>query len=98
MAFVLKVAGVPEPVREYEFAPPRRWRADFAWPDLMIAVEVEGGSWNGGRHVHGDGFERDCEKYNELAARGWRLFRFTGRMVEDGSALAMLERVIGGAR
>jgi len=23
----------PEPEREYRFAPPRRWRFDFAWPE-----------------------------------------------------------------
>jgi len=28
---------------EFVFAPPRRWRFDFAWPAFRIALEVEGG-------------------------------------------------------
>lgn len=31
--------------REYRFFSERRWRADFAFPELMLLVEVEGGIW-----------------------------------------------------
>ena len=74
------------PRREYRFHPTRKWRFDFAEPDAKIAAEIEGGTWSNGRHVRGSGFERDCEKYNQAALLGWRVFRFTGRMVEDGLA------------
>lgn len=30
------------PEREYKFADDRRWRFDFAWPEIKVAVEVEG--------------------------------------------------------
>ncbi len=32
---------------EYPFAkyPGQRWRFDFAWPALMLAVHVNGGAW-----------------------------------------------------
>jgi hypothetical protein len=36
----LRMAGLPDPVEEYRFAPPRRWRFDLAWPERMLAVEV----------------------------------------------------------
>jgi hypothetical protein len=78
--------------REHRFAPPRRWRFDFAWPAQRIALEIEGGSWAGGRHVRGRGYEADCEKYSEAALRGWRVLRATPGMVRDGRALALLER------
>ena len=81
-------AGLPEPEREYRFYPPRKWRLDLAWPPQMIAVEIEGGVWIGGRHVRGVGFEKDLEKYNTAATWGWRLLRYTPAMVEDGRALA----------
>lgn len=79
--------GLPVPVRECRFHPTRRWRFDFAWPSHGLAVEVEGGIYSGGRHVRGKGFEDDCEKYNEAAAMGWTVLRFTGAQVRDGRAV-----------
>ncbi|HEY7313861.1 MAG TPA: hypothetical protein VH643_31215 [Gemmataceae bacterium] len=63
-ASVLQAAGLPPPNREHRFAPPRRWRFDLAWPSLRLALEIEGGTWTGGRHVRGKGYENDREKYN----------------------------------
>lgn len=36
-------AGLPEPVREFRFHPVRGWRADFAWPEHKLLLEIEGG-------------------------------------------------------
>lgn len=94
LVFHLRAAGLPQPVREYVFAPPRRWRYDFAWPEHRLAVEVEGGSWVGGRHVRPKAFEADCEKYAEATLLGWRVLRVTGAMVEDGRALALVQRAL----
>src|SRR5438309_1871690 len=69
--------GLPTPVPEFKFHPSRRWRIDWAFPEQRVALEVEGGVWTGGRHVRGSGYLKDLEKYNELAARGWRLVRTT---------------------
>jgi hypothetical protein len=66
---------MPEPEREYRFAPPRRWRFDYAWPLHRVALEVEGGAFAGGRHTRGAGFRNDLEKYNTATAAGWRVFR-----------------------
>jgi very-short-patch-repair endonuclease len=85
---------VPEPVREYRFHPKRKWRFDFAWPARLVAVEVEGGTFSGGRHSRGKGFEADCEKYAEAAILGWRVLRVTTAMVNDGRALDLIERAM----
>lgn len=69
------------PEREYRFHPERKWRFDFAWPEHMLAVEIDGGAWTGGRHVRGSGFTRDCEKMTEAALMGWRVLRLTPKMV-----------------
>lgn len=69
------VAVLPE--REYRFAPPRKWRFDFAWPALRVAVELEGGVWTGGRHATGAGLIADMDKYNAAASLGWRVLRFS---------------------
>lgn len=91
-----QVAAVrlPEPVTEHRFLPPRRWRFDVAWPAHKVAVEVDGGTWIGGRHVTGAGFERDAEKLNTAAVEGWLVLRVTPAMVDDGRALRFVERAI----
>ena len=73
----IKAEGLPEPEREYRFHPVRRWRFDFAWLDVKLAVEIEGGVYSGGRHTRGAGFENDAEKYNEAGLFGWTVLRFT---------------------
>ena len=74
LKFHIDAAGLPEPVREFKFHPTRRWRFDFAWPDHKVAAEVEGGTWTGGRHTRGSGFEKDCHKYNAAAGLVGRCF------------------------
>ena len=78
----------PEPVREFRFCHGRKFAFDFAWPALLVAVEVDGGNHmarivNGrpvavGRHVQ----DSDYEKLNIAAALGWRVLRFTPKMLE----------------
>ena len=75
--------GGPELVPEHRFAPPRRWRFDRAHVHARIGIEIDGGTHNGGRHVTGAGFTRDCEKLNAAAARGWLIFRLTSDMLRD---------------
>ncbi|RME56847.1 hypothetical protein D6779_09890 [Candidatus Parcubacteria bacterium] len=88
-----KLRKLPEPDREYRFHPERRWRFDFAWPTKKVAIEVEGGTWTNGRHSRGNGFENDCEKYNEAAILGWTVLRFTTRQVKRGIAIDTVMRL-----
>jgi hypothetical protein len=87
-------AELPAPEREFRFHPKRRWRFDFAWPDLAIAAEVEGGVWSGGRHVQPAGFEADCEKYGHAFAMGWRVLRVTGRMIKNALGIDLLQQAL----
>lgn len=86
---------VPAAVPEYRFHPGRDWRFDFAWPDWMIAVEIEGGVWTKGRHTRGKGFLKDMEKYNAAAHLGWRVFRFTPAELASGWAVGYMMGVFG---
>lgn len=85
-----KAYGLPEPIEEYQFHPPRRWRFDFAWIERKIACEIEGGTWIRGRHSRPAGYAADCEKYNQATLDGWRVFRFTTDMVNDGMLVTTL--------
>ena len=94
-ALTIRALALPEPEREYRFAPPRMWRFDFAWPAAMVALEVEGGIYNGGRHTTGPGFTKDCEKYSEAALRGWKVIRVTSEHIERGDMAKWLCRALG---
>lgn len=93
-ALQVLVAHLPEPEREFRFHATRRWRADFAFPERMLLVEIEGGVFSFGRHSRGSGFEKDAEKYNAAALLGYRVLRFTTGMVKDGSAIETLRQVL----
>lgn len=71
-----RAAGINEPIPEYRFHLARKWRFDYAWPLRMVAVEIEGGIWSGGRHTRGKGFLGDMQKYNQATLLGWRVLRY----------------------
>lgn len=75
------------PEREYQFVESRKWRFDFYFPTHKIAIEIEGGTWSGGRHGRGAGMERDMDKYNYAAKLGIMVLRYTTKMVQDGCAI-----------
>jgi len=58
----------------------REFRFDFAWPELFVAVEIDGGQRKpgGGRHAH----DTDREKHNCAVSLGWRVLRYSPEMVE----------------
>ena len=90
----IRAVKLPLPTYEFRFMPPRRFRFDFAWPDKMVALETEGGTWSGGRHTRGGGYESDCIKYSEAAIRGWKVIRATGEMIKNGTAIELLKRAL----
>lgn len=95
----LRMVGLwPRFVTEYRFDPRRQWRFDFAALEERVAIEVEGGTWVKGAHSRGKGFEEDCEKYAEAAIAGWAVLRVTTHMVEDGRAIALVQRLMATRR
>lgn len=92
LAEQLRQARIPFE-REFRFFLDRKWRFDFAMPYAWTAVEVEGGSWTGG-HKRGAAYESDCEKHNAATGSGWRVYRFTPAMVNDGRALSVIREVL----
>ena len=94
MLMNISLLGLPEPKQEYRFHPERRWRFDGAYPEIMVAYEVEGGVYQQGRHNRPTGFIGDCEKYNEAARLGWCVLRFPSPAVNDGTAAVYLADVL----
>lgn len=82
--------GQRGPALEQEFrfnAPASRHRFDFAHLPTRIAIEIEGGTFTGGRHTRGVGFHKDCIKYNIASGLGWRIFRFDTMMLKKRSPM-----------
>jgi hypothetical protein len=105
LAVKLEQAGIPFE-REYRFAPPRRWRADFiAWHPAYsgfrmadrtaMLVEIDGGGYVAGRHSRGAGMEKDAEKQSAAAILGYRVIRCTPKQVNDGTALKWIRQALG---
>ena len=67
--------GGPTLEAEYRFHPERKWRFDRYHPGSKVAIELEGGVWQQGRHNRPQGFINDCEKYNAAALMGIYVFR-----------------------
>src|SRR5690242_7370037 len=90
--------GLPVPIPEYRFAPPRRWRFDYAWRDALLALEVDGGIWVQGRHSRGSGLLKEHEKFNRAACLGWRVVRVTPATLCSPSTFALLRAALGTPR
>lgn len=95
-ASLWKLAKGPEPVREYRFCPGRRWKADFAFTDAKVLVEIEGGVWLGrkGRHTNPKGFIADCDKYNTATLMGYAVIRLTGEYLNPEYIATLRDFVI----
>jgi very-short-patch-repair endonuclease len=81
------------PEREYQFCD-RLWRLDFAWPDKMVAAEIDGGTRGNGRHNRHEGYTGDCYKINQATLMGWRVYRFTTEMVKDATAIDTIRKAL----
>jgi very-short-patch-repair endonuclease len=78
MCELLEQGGLPLPVRQFAVElPSGHVHIDLAYPDLLMAIELDGYAW----HSDKRSFERDRQRDNELRALGWTVFRFTWSMV-----------------
>lgn len=90
----IKAIKLPMPTRELVFAKPMRWRFDFAWPDRLLAVEVNGGVWIRGRHSRGKGQINDMDKLNQAQLLGWKVLQFAESHIKSGDAIDLIEFAI----
>lgn len=89
--------GLPRPVAQLTVRDHAGFvaRVDFAYPELRIAIELDGQAW------HGESvFDADREKRLRLVASGWTVVEITWRMLLDDPAKVFrrLERLIRTAR
>lgn len=103
-AFQCEQNELPPRATEHRFAKSigRQWRFDFAFPDYMLAVEIEGLVVRRiagemvctGRHASVQGFREDCLKYASAAVLGWNVIRFEQSQVRARVAIEYTMRVL----
>lgn len=93
-AFHLKAEQITGWTRELAFHPTRKWRFDFAFAPLKLAIEIDGGTHTQGRHTRGKGYAEDCVKLNEAWLLGWNVIRFTSEQVKSGMAVRTTRRAL----
>ena len=91
---VLKLHNIELPDFEVKFHPTRKWRFDYCWQSKMIALEVEGGVFSGGRHTRGLGFMNDIEKYNNASLLGYRLIRTTPTELRSKENIELIKQIL----
>jgi hypothetical protein len=72
--------GLPLPRPQVRVCNERRYVFDFAWPDLMFAIEIQGGITSrtrSGWHTSIDGMVRDMDKLNLAQIHGWHVFQLS---------------------
>ena len=57
------------------------FKADFAWPEACVLLEVQGGTFVVGGHSTGPGIERDAIKSLTAQISGWALIFMTDKML-----------------
>ena len=67
-------SGLPEPRRQYVvILQGRKYRLDFAWPELRLAVEIDGASV----HAQPNALRFDLLRQNRIILDGWAVLRYT---------------------
>lgn len=97
--FALRWATLPNAPRllpQYRFHSARKWRFDFAHPESRVGVEIDGGTWMGGKggHTSGIGMARDREKDFEAIMDDWVVIRLTPEMAKDRSRLERIAQLM----
>lgn len=74
---------IPEYVTEHQFDDKRRFRFDWAIPELKIAIEYEGIFSEKSGHTTVNGYTKDVKKYNLATIQGWKVLRYTALNYSD---------------
>lgn len=97
-----EVNGWGTPEREYRFHEPgvvfekkRQWRFDFAWPDLKLAIEIDGGVFRPmSGHRSPLGITTDRTKDSVAQLQGWQVHRFTELHFREGTVEPIMDAAL----
>jgi very-short-patch-repair endonuclease len=88
----LVAAGLPTPKRQHKvLIGSRTYYIDLAYPELRIAIEVDGFDFHRGR----SSFDKDRVRQNDLVCAGWIVLRFTSRSTVDEIVTSVADVLLG---
>ena len=67
-----------DPERELVFDTVRKWRFDYAWEGLKVAVEIDGFGFG---HQAQQRLSDNHQKQNAAITQGWVVLRYTSRCI-----------------
>jgi len=96
LAIQIRADKLLEPILEYAFDKQldgggRGWCFDLCWPDLRLAMEVDGAV-----HRIKARFKSDLAKHQQADRLGYRVLRVSPAQVRDGTALDMASTAVSG--
>ena len=102
----LKEAGIDFFTVEYmfhqgQYFEKRNWRADIAFLDDRILIEIQGGTFKRGgigRHNSGTGYSEDREKSNAAQEEGWMILEYDVNHIKKGYAIEQICRILNTRR
>ena len=72
--------GSVDYVKEHKCIPGRRFRFDYAWPEFLQLVEIQGFGYG---HQSVVALVKDCEKARLATLEGWTVMSFTTKCVSS---------------
>lgn len=88
-ALMSNTFGLSRFERQYLFAPGRKYRADFFFPDHNLIVEIDGAV-----HRIKARFKADIERDQVIFFLGYRKLRISTAQVRSGEAVQLIERAL----
>jgi hypothetical protein len=77
---LIRRAGLPQPECEFVAGENGEYRLDFVWPELLLALEVEGWQY----HSSFEAFHKGMSRQNRLTIAGWGFLRYSWMHVTRG--------------
>jgi len=78
------------PKTQYRFHPTRKYRFDFAWPTIKIAVEVQG---YGAGHTSLPGMTQDYNRHLDAMLLNWKIVFLTSVHLKSDNVDTSLKRI-----
>lgn len=77
---LVRRAGLPRPAQNHALTVDgRRLWIDVAYPELRIAIEIDGKAY----HLFAEDWANDLDRQNTLVLDGWLVLRFTARVIRE---------------